>query len=392
MSRKTQYLTITTLVVLYLLAAASFYLDGFSSIEREAIETLPQVTNRNPDKNSINVEYCSANFCYITFTEYGLRFDYGYLKHAGKILYSLENYQNSYRHFGLDNQCNEKKGSEQYYSELESWVRRGGTIIYNGDVSLKQNAFFRSNVIFFIFIICWILTLTNSPKKTEIVQNKYCDYEKDYSSKVWKVIRVVSYILMIITFYVLWVNWTMYYKYDMPVVFMPQIFIYYILVYYLIRDHINEIDPNYMGTDGNNPSIHDSYIIQKKGHKSLNPILFVLDYLFQYCPAVKDSLFFPLTFCLFPLYFSLYILTFVGLWNDSLSLPSHLMMLFIIFVNGCRFLYLDKLYRRYRHKYYKKHDKPGVYGWGTIDYQRADTYRNDLSIASYIDYMQGLYK
>lgn len=39
----------------------------------------------------------------------------------------------------------------------------------------------------------------------------------------------------------------------------------------------------------------------------------------------------------------------------------------------------DEIYRHYRCKYFKKHNLPGPYGWGTLDKHHSDTYTVPLT-------------
>lgn len=107
-----------------------------------------------------------------------------------------------------------------------------------------------------------------------------------------------------------------------------------------------------------------SYTKQREGRKSRNPIVALFDWLHRYdgdlpvVPLAVGGINILVCICLvFWFYidhnYDDFILT-IGLG----VVVHHLCMLSPLFM---------WVYRHYRHKYFKKHNLPGPYGWGTLD-------------------------
>lgn len=109
-----------------------------------------------------------------------------------------------------------------------------------------------------------------------------------------------------------------------------------------------------------------SYYNRLRGCKSHNLLIRVLDFLcsrqgsqltiFAHLFSVNASLsifvYFPLTVC-------------CGLYHDP---DYHLYVFIYVCVNfGIFFFAPQDYYRYFRHRYFKKHNLPGTYGWGTLD-------------------------
>lgn len=108
-------------------------------------------------------------------------------------------------------------------------------------------------------------------------------------------------------------------------------------------------------------SVSDSYDVRRKGRKSHNPIIFILDFLCQ--RFVDDNgrgRTYMLYLCAYLFAFNLVILHSVAADHDIDT--SWLFWILVIPLTG-----MDYLYRWLRHRYIKKHNLPGPYGWGTLD-------------------------
>lgn len=114
-------------------------------------------------------------------------------------------------------------------------------------------------------------------------------------------------------------------------------------------------------------SIHDSYPEQRKGKVSKYWIIRFLDLLFMRMDYKKNE----------------YISTNVLVWFWTLQwfvtipfkayIPEWICDAchYSIFISA---LYLPLIYRHFRHKYLKKHNLPGPFGWGTIDAMTSGCY------------------
>lgn len=98
--------------------------------------------------------------------------------------------------------------------------------------------------------------------------------------------------------------------------------------------------------------------IQRAGHKSRHPLLFVLDWLCQRAEYTSDT-------------YLRYLC--VILWVSNLFLPSPIFILYWII--ALPIFHLDYLYRFIRHRYFARHHLPGPYGWGTLDHRDSPYYQ-----------------
>ena len=104
----------------------------------------------------------------------------------------------------------------------------------------------------------------------------------------------------------------------------------------------------------NKKSVHDSYDIQREGKFSHNPIILILDFLCK-----KDS-----KDCTVFIYFG----TIMILIAIIVFFFHHSYWLFCFTIPRIlAYFYVEYIYRWLRHRYFKKHNLPGPYGWGTLD-------------------------
>lgn len=184
--------------------------------------------------------------------------------------------------------------------------------------------------------------------------------------------------VLFIALFFLWFIFFCLRGYDLFFLLLPPFFFYFTISFLVLRESDefkNEKKDNII--EKKEPeSIHQSYAIQRKGKKSWNPIILILDFLYQRYPGrAKETLVshyagydfaFMITFGIFSLIFDRYYteitILFLSLW----------VIIFILSLFN-----FGNLYRHLRHKYIKKNNLPGPYGWGTIDYNCSESYKDE---------------
>lgn len=117
-------------------------------------------------------------------------------------------------------------------------------------------------------------------------------------------------------------------------------------------------------------SIHDSYSTQRKGEQSKHFFIRLCDLLFCRMDWKKNE----------------YISTNILIWFWSthwfwviplMPVLPHWFCMMCHLTILLPFFQLPLIYRHFRHKYLKKHNLPGPYGWGTIDAQHSGCYQTE---------------
>lgn len=104
--------------------------------------------------------------------------------------------------------------------------------------------------------------------------------------------------------------------------------------------------------------IHKDYPRRRRGRLSRNPLIFLLDILCQRIPGQEHE-------CL-----SHHLCMWLWIANWFFYAPLlergiDTSWLFFLFLEPL--LFIEPIYRHLRHRYIKRHDLPGPYGYGTID-------------------------
>ena len=119
---------------------------------------------------------------------------------------------------------------------------------------------------------------------------------------------------------------------------------------------------------------HNYYISwpnRRTPHKSTNPIMRVLDWLHQrddanpnvYLTLIRAYIYTPISVIMFLC---------IGI-NPLVGQIGVGVLFYSLIMNGSG---IHEIYRHYRNKYFKLHDLPGPYGWGTLDKENYTFYRN----------------
>lgn len=266
-----------------------------------------------------------------------------------------------------------------YNKDNLKYSQLGGVTVQSGITEDEYYHFLEfggATLLVCILIIWWSNTKSARTKN----ESKYYDYNYRISPTVKGLIGVIAILIAVLDIMFLWVVYCVNICADFTFILFFPIIVGYIILFFHLRSQIVTTDSDYKGTDQDHPSIHDSYVVQRKGKKSWNPIILVLDFIFQRYPSYTCTLFYPLHF-----WGSIFcaIISFIVV-NDGFWEGTYIIFYFLAFFFVCCFLRLDKLYRKIRHRYLKKHDLPGPYGWGTIDYHRSDTYTKEWDIHEFI--------
>ena len=149
------------------------------------------------------------------------------------------------------------------------------------------------------------------------------------------------------------------------------------------KEHYAEFQRRYHKYKPETPEefrFHGDYFIswpeQRIPHKSTNPIMRVLDWLHQRDGQAPSCY---LTLIRAYVYIPLAVIMVIGIAftdrYDLIGYPVYLVF-YAIFMNG---IGLTELYRYLRNRYFKLHDLPGPYGWGTLDKQNYLFYVNRVT-------------
>ena len=108
-----------------------------------------------------------------------------------------------------------------------------------------------------------------------------------------------------------------------------------------------------------------SYPTQRVGRKSRNPIIRFLDWFHQGAGSHIDAPYI-IGYANFP--FTLALCIYLPIeFNDSSYVLLGLGIGYVIYCLSILLVIPMTIYRHYRHKYFKQHNLPGPYGWGTLD-------------------------
>lgn len=222
-----------------------------------------------------------------------------------------------------------------------------------------------------ILLIVYLAKKDKEDKKDLEIVKKYEDYM--ISDNVYNSIETFAMRVLKILPYTLWLTYYYGRGMDFCFYFLLPFFFLYVYHYYDTRRRYDneEVNKESIKEESEKSSIHDSYKVKLQGKKSYNPILFILDYLFQWFPGEKNTLFLTIAI---PAAFICPLPITLGIVNGThISIYTYVISILLLFILICAILKIDKLYRRLRHKYFKKHNLPGPYGWGTLDYTRYNS-------------------
>lgn len=323
------------------------------------------------------------------------RYDYIYVKtEDGAFGYSDSYYDKKYSTGFKVQEITNPDSLKNYLQHISNYTVTCGDKIEK-PLSASKNIWFIVELLVAIImlIVLWVVHRVKRNKESKKDLDVVKQYE-DYliSDETLNFFDAIAAGILFLLPYVVWV--TFYYGRgtDFCFHYLLPIFIYYIYNYYEVRKTVkDDIETeNLNTTDESQPrSIHSSYPVKIKGVKSKNPIILLLDYIFQWYPKEKSTLFLPLAT---PAVFICSFAIALGVVHGTkISILTIIITGFLIFVAVCALFRLDKLYRRQRHKYIKKHNLPGPYGWGTIDYNRFETYKENktYNIGGYGGYGHG---
>lgn len=387
---KKQHLFVICTILIYIYSAYSVYSEKYSSFEAEALDMFPK--KELLDKDSVLIEYSTDNFVFVTIKD-STYYEYALLRNGDDRYLFFEDVgpdkRRSFKTLSLDKNKKLVKNSDQYYNELRGWCKFN-TYHPHYTVTSYKSEFKICSFWYFLFLISFFGSFLIQRKSRKVEHEKYIDYNYQLSDSARNAIKWICYVLSVLSLYILWYLYFDIWHLDAFFLTIPQFMIMYICFYFYIRNKWNDLNPDYKGTDNDKPSIHDSYLEQRKPSKSWNPIILIFDFLCQWFPGGQICLFGPLAIIGFPFYAAMYLLTCVRLFIIAPSIYTHCIFVFLISVFLCCILRIDKLYRRLRHKCIKKKNSPGPYGWGTIDYNRADTYGYDDAIKGMFDILAAM--
>lgn len=355
----------------------------YSSIDADAVCAAEEYYNNGgwgTKVESAKVIYNSSNISILELTIRGDQSGFVYVRHEGG---------SSYVSYGSVSYELEKATTSDSLSYFIQDLYQG--VVMYGEIDEKPLSSAKSVWCLSIIAIAILMIFTiwfNNRAKVNKELNKENDIVKKYDDFFISdniIHQIDSFAKTVLTFltYALWVLYYYGRGMDFCFHFFFPFFILHIIDYYVIREKVNnEIEPAKDGIEDNvKHSIHDSYTIKERGKKSNNPILFILDYLFQWYPQRRVTLFFPLVvpallLCPIPI--------FMGINRGTIiSIYTILATCLLCFIAICALFRFDKIYRRLRHKHFKKHNLPGPYGWGTLDYNRNESYYSSWGFDGY---------
>lgn len=252
-------------------------------------------------------------------------------------------------------------------------------------------------ILYCLFLVSWLWRICphkgrrTDKKSPESLNSPYKDYKElpSFTQIIKKIGTLMVSFLDFIKFcsticfyacpYFIWVLVAIYFQYDFFFTFIPQTFLYYVVVLYCNRKKQIALSDSYLGTDREHCSVNDSYKIKRNNQKSWNPIIALLDFFCQYYPGKKAPLLVPyLVFLMIPAAWCFF-LSYIHNDRVPISKSTYAVVIIMSFVYLCSLFGIDRYYRQLRHSYFKKNDKAGPYGWGTLDYNRNDTYQESVS-------------
>lgn len=202
------------------------------------------------------------------------------------------------------------------------------------------------------------------------------------------IISIFSFILRFVVPSIAWILCNALFNlkhFEFIILIIPPSIVYYVYYFYYRRKSTES--KNYSEYNLQE-SVHNSYSNQRVGCKSLNPIIRGLDYICQLYPRKKTTLICHYVVTSFFYLIMIIIMDLIVVWLPSDGDTTSSISYWLVFIHLICFIFVitkcDVVYRRLRHTYLKKHNLPGPYGWGTIDYHPYSSYTEEFSISKNI--------